>query len=92
MSTNIDFNADQKRYEITVDDTLAGFSEVQETDEEVTFTHTVVVDQFEGKGLAGELVTEALDDVRVRGKKVVPRCAYVKRFIDKHPEYANLLA
>ena len=92
MTNSIDFNADEHRYEIKVDDVLAGFSVVRENDEAVTFTHTEIFDQFEGQGLASELVTEALDDVRLRGKKVVALCPYVKRYVEKHPDYADLLA
>ena len=48
--------------------------------------------QFEGQGLASELVAGALDDVRVRGKKIVAKCPYVARFVQKHSDYADLLA
>lgn len=92
MSNNITHNADEQRYEIHVDGILAGFSLAEESDDQVIFTHTEVLDQFEGQGLAGELITGALDDVRVKDKKVVSRCAYVTRFIEKHLDYADLLA
>ncbi len=92
MTNSIDFNADKQRYEIHVDGTLAGFAEAREDGESSTFTHTVVFDEFEGQGIAGELVTDALDDVRKRGKKVIAQCEYVAGFIDKHPDYADLLA
>ena len=92
MSNNITHNADEKRYEIEVDGILAGFTQAIEDGDVVTFPHTEIFDQFEGQGLASELVTGALDDVRVRGKKVIATCPYVKRFIDRHPDYADLLA
>jgi predicted GNAT family acetyltransferase len=92
MSNNIIHNADEQRYEIAVDGILAGFTQAFENGDVVTFPHTEIFDQFEGQGLASELVTAALDDVRVRGKKVIATCPYVKRFIDKHPEYSDLLA
>ncbi len=91
MSNNITHNADEQRYEIHVEGILAGFSLAEEMDDQVVFTHTEVLDQFEGQGLAGELITGALDDVRVKDKKVVSRCDYVTRFIEKHPDYADLL-
>lgn len=92
MTNTVVHNADEQRYEISVDNLLAGFTQAVEDSDVVTFPHTVVFDQFEGQGLASELVAEALDDIRVRGKKVVPTCPYVARFIDKHPDYADLLA
>ncbi|MEO6604653.1 MAG: GNAT family N-acetyltransferase [Aeromicrobium sp.] len=92
MSNKIDFNSAEHQYEIHVDGVVAGYSEVREDDTTVTFTHTVVLDEYEGQGLAGELVTAALDDVRARDKKVIAQCEYVARFIEKHPAYADLLA
>jgi uncharacterized protein len=90
MGSNITHNEDEQRYEIAVDGILAGFTQAIEDGDVVTFPHTVIFDQFEGQGLASELVTGALDDVRVRGKKVIATCPYVSRFIDKHPDYADL--
>jgi uncharacterized protein len=92
MSNTVVHNADEQRYEIQVDGILAGFTQAIEDGDVVTFPHTEVFDQFEGQGLAAELVGGALDDVRVRGKKVVATCPYVSRFIDRHPDYADLRA
>ncbi len=92
MTSTIDFNADEKRYEIHIDGAFAGFAMALVEGDVVTFPHTVVFDEFEGQGLAGQLVTRALDDVRVQGKKVVATCPFVRRFIEKHSEYADLLA
>lgn len=92
MSNEVTLNPDERRYEIRVDGVLAGFTQAFEDGDVVTFPHTVVFDEFEGQGLAAQLVSGALDDVRERGKKVVATCPYVKRYIEKHPEYADLLA
>jgi predicted GNAT family acetyltransferase len=92
MSNNITHNADKQRYEIEVDGILAGYTQAIEDGDVVTFPHTVVFDQFEGQGLAAELVAKALDDVRVRAKKIVATCPYVARFVEKHQDYADLLA
>ena len=80
------------RYEIRVDDRVAGFAEYESRPGRVVFTHTEVADEFEGRGLAGRLARAALDDVRSRGLLVVPLCPYIAGYIDKHPEYADLLA
>lgn len=92
MSHNVVHNAAEQRYEIRVDGILAGFTVAREHGDVVTFPHTEVFDQFEGQGLASELVTGALDDIRVRGKKIIATCPYVARFVDKHQDYADLLA
>jgi predicted GNAT family acetyltransferase len=79
------------RYEIVVDGVVAGFTEVREGDGALDLPHTVVEDAYEGQGLAGRLVREALDDIRAQGRLVHPFCPYVKGWIQKHPEYADLV-
>lgn len=45
-----------------------------------------------GRGIVGELVRASLDFARNQGLKVVPQCSYAADWIDKHPDYADLLA
>lgn len=93
MSNEVVHNTEKQRYEIHVDGVFAGLTEAHEDGGEiVTFPHTKVFDEFEGQGLASQLVAGALDDVRARGKKIVAECPYVARFVEKHPDYADLLA
>jgi predicted GNAT family acetyltransferase len=92
MTNNVVHTIEKHRYEITVDGVLAGFTEATEDGDVVTMPHTEVFDQFEGQGLASQLVGGALDDIRVRGKKIVPTCSYVARFVEKHRDDADLVA
>ncbi|MCD9199691.1 GNAT family N-acetyltransferase [Aeromicrobium wangtongii] len=92
MTNNVVHNTDQRRYEILVDGILAGFAEAHEDGDVVTMPHTEIFEQFGGQGLGSELVSGALDDIRVRGKKIVPTCSYVERFVQKHRDYADLVA
>lgn len=93
MSNKVVHNTEEQRYEIHVDGILAGYTQAKEDDTDViVFPHTVVFEQFEGQGLASELVAGALDDVRVRGKKIIAQCPYVERFVQKHADYQDLLA
>jgi uncharacterized protein len=62
------------------------------TDGIVTLTHTEVPERARHGGIASRLVAGALEIVRVRGLKVVPRCAFVRAFMDKHPEFDDLRA
>jgi predicted GNAT family acetyltransferase len=57
----------------------------------VEMVNTEVPPEYQGQGLAGKLATAALDWARAGGHKVLPSCSYVKSFIDKHPEYQDLL-
>jgi predicted GNAT family acetyltransferase len=58
----------------------------------ITFLHTETPAQARGQGIASQLVEGALQAVRARELKVVPRCAFVRAYMAKHPEYRDLLA
>lgn len=93
MSTEVAFNGAEHRYEIHVDGTLAGFTEAHEGQDGVlVFPHTIVLDAFEGQGLGKVLVGRALDDVRAQGRTIDPQCPYVRGFVERNPEYADLVA
>lgn len=85
-------NPAASRFEITLDGELGGFAEYQRRDGEIEFTHTVIDDAFEGQGLGSTLVRAALDTARGDGVLVVATCPFVKKYIERHPEYADLLA
>ncbi|QUX30967.1 N-acetyltransferase [Nocardiopsis akebiae] len=91
MTTDVVDVRDRKRYEIRIDGEVAGFAEYILTDDMVTFTHTEIDPAHEGRGLGGTLVRGALDDVRPRGLAVLPLCPFVKGWIQRHPDYADLV-
>ena len=78
-------------YEITVDGRHAGLAAFAEKDGVVVFTHTEVDPAFGGQGIGGRLAQAALDDARSRGLSVVPLCPFIKGWIDKHPDYQDLV-
>ena len=80
------------RYEIRDGEQLLGHADYQRRGDTVVFTHTEV-DQDSGRsGLGSTLVRAALDDVRAKGGAVVPQCSFVRGWIEKHDEYADLVA
>jgi uncharacterized protein len=83
---------DQHRYEARIDGELAGFAEYRTTDRLVTFVHTEVLAEFEGRGVGSGLVRAALDDVRTTGGRVRAVCPFVRGYIERHPdEYGDLV-
>jgi predicted GNAT family acetyltransferase len=85
-------NPAQHRFEARVGGVVAGFASYQLGEGVITFVHTEVDTRFEGKGVGSALARHALDDVRSRGGlTVVPACAFIKAWIDKHPEYQSLV-
>jgi predicted GNAT family acetyltransferase len=61
-------------------------------DKTLVFSHTYVPPELRGRGIAEELVRQALEDVRKRGYKVIPSCWFVRVYIDRHSQYRDLLA
>ena len=85
-------NEAEQRYEAWLGEILAGFSQYTLDAELITFTHTQVADAFEGKGVASTLIRAALDDVRAEAtRKVRPLCPFVRDYIQRHPDYQDLL-
>jgi predicted GNAT family acetyltransferase len=79
------------RYEITFDGALAGYALYSRRGHTVTFTHTEIDPSTEGHGLGGRLAKAALDDVRSRSLRVVAQCPFIASYIERHPDYADLL-
>ena len=42
--------------------------------------------------VSAQLMRTALEYARAKGLKVVPSCAYAASYIDRHPQYRDLLA
>src|ERR1700733_4816469 len=85
-------NPAEHRYEAHIEGELAGFAAYELTDRLVIFTHTEVEDAFEGHGVGSALARFALDDVRASGThRVLPLCPFIKGWIAKHPDYADLV-
>ncbi len=83
-------NKAHHRYELEVDGHIA--ATYYELDGGViTFVHTEVPPELGGKGIGSKLIKGALDQVRADGLKVIAQCPFVKAYIDKHPDYADLL-
>ena len=89
----VTFNEDGQSYDIAVaDGTVAGhafFLPGPDAETERIFHHTVVDEQFSGRGLSKILVAEALEDSRERGVTVVPVCPlFVKKLQETGDDYA----
>lgn len=83
-------NRAHHRFELTAEGHLAA-TYYKISDGVITFIHTEVPPELGGKGIGSQLVKGALDQVRSEGLKVVAECPFVKAYIDKHADYADLL-
>src|SRR5436309_11707035 len=90
MNNAVSNNATHHRYELKADGHIAA-TYYKMADGVITFIHTEVPPELGGKGIGSRLIKGALDQVRADGLKVIAECEFVKRYIEKHPNYADLL-
>ncbi|OLL73363.1 hypothetical protein Ae168Ps1_1744 [Pseudonocardia sp. Ae168_Ps1] len=82
----------RSRYEIALGGTRVGLAAyVDDGDERRIFHHTEIDDAYGGRGLAGTLVRDALTDTRAAGRRIVPLCPYVRRWVGTHDGFADVL-
>lgn len=86
----IDHKPDDARFETTVEGHRCTLDYVLDGDV-VTMNSVKVPPPVEGRGIAGKLTRFALDHARSMGWSVIPRCPYVSAWIQRHPEYRDLL-
>lgn len=93
MSVTVTDEPDQRRFAARDDqDQLLGFVDYRLADDTITFTHTEVLPAAEGHGIGSTLARAVLDRARADGLVVVPQCPFIKGWIDRHPDYADLVS
>ena len=84
-------NEAEQRFEIWVAGELAGLARYQRQGDAYAFTHTEIDDRYEGQGLGSALVRSILDTMREAGTPVLPYCPFVRGYVERHPEYLDLV-
>jgi predicted GNAT family acetyltransferase len=87
---NVRNNTGENRFEAEVPGGTAVL-EYERHGSAITLTHTDVPKEAAGRGVGQALVTTALDFARQHELKVVPKCAYVKSFLQTHREFNDVL-
>jgi uncharacterized protein len=88
--TAVRHNTEQRRFEL---DTSAGIAvaDYRLSPGIMTIFHTEVPAALRGRGIGCRLVRGALEEVRKLGLKVVPQCWFVREYMDRNSEFADLL-
>lgn len=91
MSNPVVDNTSKNRFEL---ETTAGLAVADYRFEAGTMTiyHTEVPVPLRGRGIGSRLVEGALLEVRRLNLKVTPTCWFVRDFIERHPQFSDLLA
>lgn len=83
-------NPSAHRYELTVDGHVA-FIAYKDMPGGLIFVHTEVPEALGGRGVGGRLVNGALSDMRRRGLKVRADCSFVAAYVERHPEFKDII-
>jgi uncharacterized protein len=83
-------NPTEKRFELKIGENVAGlYYSVFEG--KLYLNHTEVPEALKGQGIAGKLVEGALEYARTHNLPIVPMCPYASKFIQRNPQYQDLL-
>jgi predicted GNAT family acetyltransferase len=79
------------RYQIYVDGAVGGLTQYVERGNERIFVHTETEPGFEGKGLASELIRQALEGTRSQGMRIIPVCPFVAAYVSRHHDFDDIV-
>ncbi|HSY16501.1 MAG TPA: GNAT family N-acetyltransferase [Jatrophihabitantaceae bacterium] len=85
-------NPEASRYEAVLDGETVGFCSYRDAEGVVLLPHAEVSSSVEGRGIGSALARGTLDDLRAKGRSIVPLCPFIVDFIRKNPEYENMVA
>ncbi len=89
-------NIDRERYELFTDETpgeFIGFLAYQVIDDHtLELQHTIISEGFSRRGFARTLVTRVFDLIRADESTLVPTCSYVQDYLERFPQYGDLVA
>ena len=82
---------DEHAYVAVIDGVEVANIRYDEVDGRIVVLTTTVAPEFRGRGIATDLIADALDDLRARRVPLTVRCPVVAAFIRGNPQYADLL-
>jgi predicted GNAT family acetyltransferase len=92
-NVTVEDNPDKHRYEaVSESGVVAGFVSYRRRDDNLVLIHTEVDQAFEGQGVGSALARGALDNAREAGRPVEVKCPFLSDYIERHPEYQDLVA
>lgn len=86
--TNVAHVPERRRYEISAGGEPAGFAAYVDDAGQRIFHHTEIDRRFGGRGLGLVLVEAALTDTRDAGRRIVPACSFVAKYVEGSDEFA----
>jgi predicted GNAT family acetyltransferase len=84
-------NVRQHRFEVVVDGEVA-FVNYKIEGGRLILVHTEVPKALSGRGVGTTLIRSVLNEARRRGQRIVPECDFVSAFVQRNPEFNDLIA
>lgn len=91
MKIDVVDDTEASRFEAFADGDLAGFIAYSIANGQIALVHTEIENAYEGKGVGSTLVRHALHMVRETGRALLPVCPFVRAYVQRHPEYVDLV-
>jgi uncharacterized protein len=88
---DLTLNDQRQRFELAVDGEIA-FIDYRLDGNKLTLVHTEVPEALEGRGVGGKIVKLALAYARANALTVIPECAFVRSYLERHPEERDVVA
>ena len=85
-------NTVEDHFELFAGGMPAGVLAYRMQGEDYALIHTEVAPEFEGRGMGSALISRSLDQIREKGHGVVPVCPFVSSFLQRHPEYLDMVS
>jgi predicted GNAT family acetyltransferase len=89
-NVNVVHNEAENRFEAAVGGGLALAAYIRKGNR-IHFTHTEVPEEARHHGVGGALARAGLDYARSANLEVVPRCPFIAAYIERNPEYRDVV-
>jgi predicted GNAT family acetyltransferase len=83
-------NEAESRFEVREGEQVA-YLTYELRDGGIVLVETQVPKAMEGKGIGSALAKTALNSAQASGKRVTVECPFIQSYIERHPEYQDLL-
>lgn len=92
MSLDIHHNKTAQQFFSIIDGRMATLDYKFAKDKKtLDYYSTFVPEELRGKKIGEEIVKFAMDYAKNNHYKIMPSCPFVKRFIERHPDYQSLI-
>ena len=91
MAGEVVDNPAESRFELPVEGDVA-VAYYRRVGERLVLTHTEVPEALSGQGIGSRLAKGVFEAIGARGGKAVTQCPFMTSYVQRHPEFADLVA